>query len=31
VNAVRNGAYQVGSATFNFPFAVAQDLVNAVG
>jgi len=31
VNAIRTGAYEVGSATFNFPFAVAQDLVNAAG
>jgi hypothetical protein len=31
VNAIRTGAYEVGSATFNFPSAVAQDLVNAVG
>ena len=31
VNAIRDGANEVGAATFHFPFAVTQDLVDAVG
>jgi hypothetical protein len=31
VNTVRVGAGQIGAATVDFPFAVAEDLANAVG
>lgn len=30
VNSIRDGAYQVGTATIGFPFAVAQNLIDAV-